>query len=105
MPSDLVDASTRRVGKSPPSMTVIVQGPVNHPEANWDRCIDSIHRNIPHAKVLAVQWLGDSRAVNAPRLLLEDPGTSISENGYVSNLWRRSLVSALLWSLSKPSLF
>jgi len=71
-------------------LTVILQGPVSHPEANWVAAANSIKQVLPYAKLIAVQWENDYELVNADtQLLLKDPGSNTSPDGYVSNLWRQ----------------
>jgi len=78
-------------------ITVLLQGPVHHPDAKWHESISSIREFLPGARIIAVQWDHKHLTVDAEILKLRDPGPQSSLEGYSSNLWRQaySIQSAL----------
>lgn len=75
---------------SSPDITVLVQGPVTHPEVDWINCIQSIHKHLPNAKIISVMWDTDRHKEVKPDVVLRDPGPT-EYNGYTSNLRRQAL--------------
>lgn len=71
-------------------ITVVVQGPVTHPEVDWINCIQSIHKHLPNAKIISVMWDTDRHKEVKPDVVLRDPGPT-EFNGYTSNLRRQVL--------------
>jgi hypothetical protein len=71
-------------------ITVLLQGPVHHPETKWHESISSIREFLPGARIIAVQWDHEPLAVDAETFRLKDPGPQSSSEGYSSNLWRQA---------------
>ena len=82
-------------------ITVLLQGPVSHPEAKWHESISSIREFLPGARIIAIQWDQDLLPVDTEILTLNDPGPQSSSEGYSSNLWRQ--VHAMQSALTRVS--
>ena len=84
-------------------ITILLQGPVSHPEAKWHASISSIREFLPGTRIIAVQWEQDCLPVDTETLILKDPGPQSGSEGYSSNLWRQVYaIQSALMKVSSP---